>query len=83
MKFEKSGLAGSYDKKHDVLYIYYKGRDLSYGTEDPDGFVTMRSIETDKITGYLIYGFKQNGVNLDQLDYVFRCVVKDLQEELH
>ena len=82
MKFKRSGLSGSYDEKQDILYIYYKGRDLSYGTEDPDGFVTMRSMETDRITGYLIYGFKKNGMNLDQLDYVFRCAVEDLQTEL-
>lgn len=82
MKFEKSGLSGSYDERHDVLYIYYRGRDPSYGTEDPDGFVMMKSMETDKITGYLIYEFKKNGIGLDRLDYVFRCTVRELQAEL-
>ena len=36
MKFEKEGLAGSYDERNDILYISYKDRDYSYGTEDPD-----------------------------------------------
>ena len=58
MKFEKERSASSYDKKNDILYLYYKGREYPYGIEDPDDFVTFRSIENDRLTGYLICGFK-------------------------
>lgn len=86
MKFEKEGLAGSYDERNDILYIYYKGRDYSYGTEDPDGFVTFRSIADDSLTGYLIYGFKDkigSGViDISKCDLVFKVAIDKLAEEL-
>ena len=86
MKFEKEGLAGSYDERNDILYIYYKGRDYSYGTEDPDGFVTFRSIDGDQLTGYLIYSFKdkisRGALDASQLDLVFKVAIDKLAEEL-
>ena len=86
MKFEQNGLAGSYDEKNDILYIYYKGRDYSYGTEGPDDFVTFRSISDDRLTGYLIYGFKDKinrGVlDISQFDLVFKVTIDKLSNEL-
>lgn len=86
MKFEKEGLLGSYDEKCDILYIYYKGRDYSYGTEDPDDFVTFRSISDDTLTGYLIYGFKdkisRGVIDISRFDLVFKVVVEKLAKEL-
>lgn len=86
MRFEKEGLAGSYDEKNDILYIYYKGRDYSYGTEDPEDFVTFRSIEDDSLTGYLIYGFKdkvnRGVIDISKFDLVFKVAIDKLAEEL-
>ena len=83
MKFEKSGLSGSYDEKNDILYIYYKGKDCSYGEEDPEGVVTMRSIETDKVTGFLIYDLrKRTDLDIEKFDLVFRCVISELKTEI-
>lgn len=86
MKFEKEGLVGSYDERNDILYIYYKNREYSYGTEDPDDFVTFRSINNNKLTGYLIYGFKDKvskGIlDISKLDLVFKVAIDKLTEEL-
>lgn len=86
MKIEKEGLAGSYDKKNDILYIYYKGREYSYGTEDSDDFVTFRSIVDDSLTGYLIYGFKdkisREVFDISKFDLVFKVAIDKLAEEL-
>ena len=83
MKFEKSGLFGSYDERHDILYIYYKNKELSYGTEDPEGVVTMRSIETDQVIGFLIYDFKKRtDLDVSKFDLIFRCVIEELTKEL-
>lgn len=83
MKFEKNNLSGSYDEKHDILYIYYKGRDYSYGTEDPDGVVTMRSISSDDVTGFLIYNFKlRSDLDLKRFDLLFRLAIEELTKEL-
>ena len=86
MKFEKNGLQGSYDKKHDILYIYLKGRDPSYATEELNGLITMRSIETEHVTGYLVYDFekkvREGSLYGGTFDYIFRCAIKELQKEL-
>lgn len=86
MRIEKDGLSGSYDEKNDILYIYYKGRDYSYGTEDPDDFVTFRSIEDDRLTGYLIYRFRDKvsrGVlDISKLDLVFKVAISKLMNEV-
>ena len=86
MKFEKDGLAGSYDERNDILYIYYKGKDYSYGTEEPDDFVTFRSINDDRLTGYLIYGFKdkvsRGVIDTSRFDLVFKVTIDKLAKEL-
>lgn len=86
MKFEKEGLAGSYDEKNDILYIYYKGRDYSYGTEDSDDFVTFRSINDNRLTGYLIYDFKdkvaRGTLDISRFDLIFKAVINKLMNEV-
>ena len=86
MKFEKDGLAGSYDERNDILYIYYKGRDYSYGNEELDDFVTFRSITDDRLTGYLIYGFKdkvkRGVIDTSRFDLVFKVTIDKLAKEL-
>lgn len=86
MKFDYDGLAGSYDEKNDILYIYYKGRDYSYGAESPDDFVTFRTINDNRLTGYLIYGFKdkvdRGALDISQFDLVFKVTIDKLSREL-
>lgn len=86
MKFEKDSIFGSYDERHDILYIYYKGKDYSYGSEIFDDVVIMRSLETDQINGYIVYDFKyksrNEAIDFDQFDLVFRIVLKELTEEI-
>lgn len=43
-----------YDKIYDILYITLSDQD-AYGHEEPDGFVTHRSMVTDEITGFTIF----------------------------
>lgn len=86
MKFEKDSVFGSYDERHDILYIYYKGKDYSYGSEISDSIVIMRSLKTDQINGYIIYDFKHKVrnevIDYNQFDLVFRVALKELTEEI-
>ena len=43
-----------YDKIYDILYITLSDQD-AYGHEEPDGFVTHRSMVTDEITGFTLF----------------------------
>ena len=86
MRFEQDGLFGSYDEQHDVLYIYYKGRKHSYGKEHPEGIITFKTINSDELSGYLIYDFKKRSaageLDISSLDYLFRIVVDKLSKKL-
>ena len=86
MKFSKGILFGSYDAKYGILYLYYKGKNYSYGKEIQDGLVVLRSIETDEVVGYLIYDFKEKvekgELDLEQFDLVFKVTLKELAKEI-
>lgn len=45
----------NYDEQNDVLYVKIASTDNSYGTESPDGIVTLRDVNTDEITGFTIF----------------------------
>lgn len=43
------------DEQNGVLYVKFAPTDNSYGTESPDGIVTLRDMDTDEITGFTIF----------------------------
>lgn len=46
----------SYDKINDILYIHLSNdRGYSYADEGPKGIEILRDMETDEITGYMVY----------------------------
>lgn len=45
----------NYDSRNDILYIKFKPTDNSYGTEN-NNIVTLRDLDTDEITGYTVFG---------------------------
>ena len=49
----------NYDQKNDILYLGFADKSNSYGDEIEDGFVVMRDILTEKITGFTIFDFKK------------------------
>lgn len=49
----------NYDPKNDVLYLGFTDKSNSYGDEIEDGFIVMKDILTDKITGFTIFDFKK------------------------
>ena len=48
-----------YDPKFDVLYYNMSNTENSYGDEIDDNIVLLRDIDTDKITGITILGYKR------------------------
>ena len=49
----------SYDRKFDVLYVRIS-TEHSYGDASrDDGIVVMRSIETEAVTGEIVFGFRK------------------------
>ena len=48
-----------YDQKFDVLYYNISNTENSYGDEIGDNIVLLRDIDTDKITGITILGYKR------------------------
>lgn len=57
MRFTREDIGGSYDEKEDILYVCKKGASYSYANEEPKGLVTFRSMETDEVTGIIVYDF--------------------------
>lgn len=47
----------NYDRTNDIMYFSLGDKSNSYGDEIVDGFVVMRDIETDEITGFTIFDF--------------------------
>ena len=47
----------NYDKKHDVLYIKVGDNSDSYGAEEENNINVFRDVETDQITGYMVFDF--------------------------
>lgn len=48
-----------YDQKFDVLYYNISNTENSYGDEIGDNIILLRDIDTDKITGITILGYKR------------------------
>lgn len=66
----------NYDRKFDVLYARLSNYLPSYGDEN-DGIVTLYSIETDKITGMIIYDVKKR-IQAGKIDVKFLPIPLDL-----
>lgn len=49
----------NYDTNYDVLHVSIGDTSNSYGEEEPDNIVTLKDINTEKVTGYTIMNFKQ------------------------
>ena len=47
----------SYDYGADVLYVGISDRSNSYGAEEDNGFIVLRDIDTDEVTGITILDF--------------------------
>jgi len=52
-------LSLNYDRKNDILYLGFADKSNSYGDEIEDGFVVMRDIITEKVTGFTIFDFSE------------------------
>lgn len=66
-----------YDQKNDILYISFANdRGFSYADEGPAGIEIMRDMDTDEITGIMIYYPKKKQEDrqekLNILGYDFR-----------
>lgn len=86
MRFLKQEFSGSYDEKFDILYVYRRGRDHSYATEEGDGFVVFRSMETSAVIGMIVYDFlkklTEKKIDLDNLPIDIHSFVEELSKEL-
>lgn len=52
----RSILKKDYDEKNDILYIgFTNDRGNSYADEGPTGIEIMRDMDTDDVTGILVY----------------------------
>ena len=73
MRFTREDIGGSYDEKEDILYVCKKGTSYSYANEEPKGLVTFRSMETDEVTGIIVYDFlkKLTGNEIDISTFSF------------
>ncbi|MCL2361788.1 MAG: hypothetical protein FWC73_08260 [Defluviitaleaceae bacterium] len=47
----------NYDKHHDVLYLGVADNNNSYGSDFDNNINIFRDIDTDCITGFIIFGF--------------------------
>lgn len=66
-------LTANYDKEFDILYVRLTPYPASYGDEDDNGVVTLRSIADDSTSGMIIYDFKKRLENkeITSLDLPF------------
>lgn len=45
-----------YDSVNDILYVHFANdRGMSYASESPSGFEIMRDMDTDEVTGFMVY----------------------------
>lgn len=86
MRFSREDFSGSYDAKCDVLYTCKKGKDYSYIIEKPEGFITFRSMQSDSVTGVIVYDFlkKLTGkeVDLSVLPEDVRSFIEEFAKKL-
>jgi len=47
----------NYDKRHDVLYLNVADNSNSYGSEVINSINVFRDVDSDCITGFVIFGF--------------------------
>ena len=59
-----------YDKEHDVLYIKVSDNSNSYGAEEENNINVFRDVETDQITGYMVFDFMSR-FTTDETDSYF------------
>lgn len=52
-------IAINYDRDFDVLYVRCPTSDSTYGDEDENGVVTLRTVADDRIVGEIIYDFQK------------------------
>lgn len=86
MRFTRYNIAGSYDEKSDVLYVCKKGKNYSYICEKPEGIVTFRSMETDEVTGIIVYDFLKkftsNEIDISALPFDVHDFVDDFIKKI-
>ncbi|MCL2171114.1 MAG: hypothetical protein FWB71_03080 [Defluviitaleaceae bacterium] len=63
----------NYDKKYDVLYLGVADNSNSYGAEESNNMNVFRDVDSDCITGFVIFGFmdKYNGRSLPPINEPF------------
>lgn len=86
MRFTREDIGGSYDEKEDVLYVCRKDTSYSYANEDSDGLVTFRSMETDEVTGIIVYDFLKkltsNEIDISALPFDVHNFVDDFIKKI-
>lgn len=79
-------ISGSYDERHDVLYVCKQDKGYSYGTDDNNGLVTFRSMETDEVTGIIVYDFLKkftsNEIDISALPFDVHDFVDDFIKKI-
>ena len=66
-------LGPNYDSKNDILYLTFGNKNNSIGDEIMDGYVVMRDILTNEITGATIFDFMKNYIS-NQFSHVEKSV---------
>lgn len=56
---ELNNMKVSYDKTHDVLYLYFGDPTISYDDEMAPGIILRLSDESDSVTGVIIIDYKK------------------------
>lgn len=86
MKFIKQDFSGSYDERFDILYVYKRGNDYSYASEESEGMVIFRNMETSAVTGMIVYDLlkklTEKEIDLDNLPIDIHSFVEELSKEL-
>lgn len=46
----------NYDSVNDILYVHFANdRGMSYASDSPAGFEIMRDLDTNEMTGFMVY----------------------------
>jgi hypothetical protein len=64
----------NHDEKYDVLSLSFAENSHSYGCDEHDGIVVFRNMQSDEITGVMIYDFtrRYNDRTIMKINFPFQ-----------
>lgn len=74
-------LALNYDKNYDVLYMGVADNSNSYGADMENDINVFRDVDTDAITGFVIFGF-MNKFNNHSLPLISEPLAIDFSNDV-